>query len=562
MMDKRLLALVPEAMRHVVCAVAWKWAGLVANICLALGVAQLLADVLAGVAPDVALGAFLIALACVGKLVSTRGMEHESFRASQDVKRKLRRTILEKLLRLGQGFDRVVSTAEAVQLSVEGCEQLETYFGQYLPQLFYAVLAPVTLFVVVAPMDLAAALVLLLFVPLIPLAIVAVQKIAKRILSQHWDQYTQLGDFFLENLQGLTTLKIYQADAAKHAEMNKEAEHFRIVTMEVLSMQLNSIIVMDIVALGGAAAGIAVALASLAAGHITLFEALLVVLLSADFFLPMRQLGSYFHVAMNGIAASGKIFHLLELPESEERRGVPEAGSVPTFEHVSFSYDGERCVLEGVSLDVAPKGVTAIVGISGLGKSMLCRLLMRFWDVDAGAIRIGDADIREIRTGHLRDMESFVEQDTVLFHESIRQNLLIAKPDAMDAELAEACRKASVLGFIRSLPQGFDTMVGELGDTLSGGGRQRLGLAPAFLPETPFILLDEPTSILDALNEGAVLKALDEQRGTRMVILISHRPSTVTIADRTIALDQGRVSQARISIRSTTYESKVQACGA
>lgn len=320
MMDKRLLELVPEAMRHVICAVAWKWAGLVANICLDWGVVLLLADVLAGVAPDIAPCAFLIVVACIGKLVSTRGMEHESFCASQDVKRKLRCTILEKLLRLGPGFDREVLTAEAVQLSVEGCEQLETYFGQYLPQLFYAVLAPVTLFVVIAPMDIATALVLLVFVPLIPLVIVVVQKIAKRILSQYWGQYTQLGDSFLENLQGLTTLKIYQADAAKHEEMNKEAEYFRIVTMKVLSMQLNSIIVMDIVALGGAVAGIWVALSALAAGTISIFQALAIVLLSADFFLPMRQLGSFCHVAMNGIAASGKIFRLLDLPSLRRRK--------------------------------------------------------------------------------------------------------------------------------------------------------------------------------------------------------------------------------------------------
>ena len=312
MMDKRLLAFVPEAMRHVILAVAWKWAGLLSNICLVWGVASVLAAALEGAAVPYGMAAILIAVACVGKAISVWAQERESFAASQDVKRKLRRAILEKLLRLGPAYDRQVSTAEVVQLSVEGCEQLETYFGQYLPQLFYSVLAPVTLFVVIAPMDLAAAIVLL-----IPLTIVAVQKIAKRILSAYWDQYTELGDSFLENLGGLTTLKIYGADGARHEAMNKEAEHFRIVTMKVLSMQLNFIIVMDIVALGGAAAGVWVALSALAAGTVTIFQALAIVLLSADFFLPMRQLGSFFHVAMNGIAASDKIFRLLELADAD-----------------------------------------------------------------------------------------------------------------------------------------------------------------------------------------------------------------------------------------------------
>ena len=371
MMDKRLLALVPEAMRHVILAVAWKWAGLLSNICLVWGVASVLAAALEGTAVPYGMAAILIAVACVGKAISVWAQERESLAASQDVKRKLRRAILEKLLRLGPAYDRQVSTAEVVQLSVEGCEQLETYFGQYLPQIFYSVLAPVTLFVVIAPMDLAAAIVLLVFVPLIPLTIVAVQKIAKRILSAYWDQYTELGDSFLENLEGLTTLRIYGADGARHEAMNREAEHFRIVTMKVLSMQLNSIIVMDIVALGGAAAGIWVALSALAAGTITIFQTLAIVLLSADFFLPMRQLGSFFHVAMNGIAASGKIFRLLEFPEPEKKEGIPAKGSVPVLEDVSFSYDGEREVLHDISLTVTPTGVTAIVGLSGSGKSSL-----------------------------------------------------------------------------------------------------------------------------------------------------------------------------------------------
>ncbi len=547
MMDERLLALVPEAMRHVICAVAWKWAGLVANICLAWGVALLLADVLAGVAPDIALCAFLIVVACIGKLVSTRGMEHESFCASQDVKRKLRRTILEKLLRLGPGFDREVLTAEAVQLSVEGCEQLETYFGQYLPQLFYAVLAPVTLFVVIAPMDIATALVLLVFVPLIPLVIVAVQKIAKRILSQYWDQYTQLGDSFLENLQGLTTLKIYQADAAKHEEMNKEAEHFHIVTMKVLSMQLNSIIVMDIVALGGAAAGISVALGALQAGRITLFEALLVVLVSADFFLPMRQLGSYFHVAMNGIAASGKIFSLLGLPEPAARHGVPVEGSVPTFEGVGFSYDGERTVLEDVSLEVAPQGVTAIVGLSGSGKSTIASLMAGKLAGYAGSIRYGKQELSDIDPEALASHVTTVGVGSYLFAGTVRENLLLAKPKVTDEELWRALQAASLDGYLRT-QEGLETKLMQDAANLSGGQRQRLAYARVWLHDSDLFIFDEATSNIDAESEATMLSSIYGLAEDHAVVLIAHRLANVVQAQRIYVMDQGRI------VESGTHE--------
>lgn len=538
MMDKRLLALVPEAMRHVILAVAWKWVGLVANICLVWGVALLLDGAVSGMVPDIALCCTLIVAACIGKLVSVRGAEHESFAASQDVKRKLRRTILEKLLRLGPAYDEKVTTAEVVQLSVEGTEQLETYFGQYLPQLFYSVLAPVTLFVVVAPMDLAAALVLLVFVPLIPLTIVAVQKIAKRILSQYWDQYTQLGDSFLENLQGLTTLKIYEADAARHEAMNREAEHFRVVTMKVLSMQLNSIIVMDIVALGGAAAGISVALGALAAGTISLFQAFAIVLLSADFFLPMRQLGSFFHVAMNGIAASGKIFRLLELPEPEERTGIPAKGSVPELRDVSFSYDGEREVLHKVSLSVAPRGVTAIVGLSGSGKSTIASLVAGKLSGYEGDIRYGELSLEEIGTEALFRHLTTVGTASYLFAGTVRENLLLAKPEATDDELWEALSAASLAGYLRS-QQGLDTVLSQDASNLSGGQRQRLAFARAWLHGSSVYVFDEATSNIDAESEATMLSSIFEVAKDHAVILIAHRLANVVGAARIYVMDKG-----------------------
>ncbi len=547
MMDKRLLALVPEAMRHVILAVAWKWAGLLSNICLVWGVASVLAAALEGTAVPYGMAAILIAVACVGKAISVWAQERESLAASQDVKRKLRRAILEKLLRLGPAYDRQVSTAEVVQLSVEGCEQLETYFGQYLPQIFYSVLAPVTLFVVIAPMDLAAAIVLLVFVPLIPLTIVAVQKIAKRILSAYWDQYTELGDSFLENLEGLTTLKIYGADGARHEAMNREAEHFRIVTMKVLSMQLNSIIVMDIVALGGAAAGIWVALSALAAGTITIFQALAIVLLSADFFLPMRQLGSFFHVAMNGIAASGKIFRLLELPEPEKKEGIPAKGSVPVLEDVSFSYDGEREVLHDVSLSVAPRGVTAIVGLSGSGKSTIAGLLAGRLTGYEGHIRYGALELAGADPAAMAKHVTTVGVGAYLFAGTVRENLAMAKPEATDEEMWDALRAASLDGFLRT-QEGLETKLTQDGQNLSGGQRQRLAFARAYLHGSDLYIFDEATSNIDAESESVLLFSIYGLAETHPVVMIAHRLANVVDAEKIYAMDQGRV------VESGTHE--------
>ncbi len=547
MMDKRLLALVPEAMRHVILAVAWKWAGLLSNICLVWGVASVLAAVLEGTAVPYGMAAILIAVACVGKAISVWAQERESFAASQNVKRKLRRAILEKLLRLGPAYDRQVSTAEVVQLSVEGCEQLETYFGQYLPQLFYSVLAPVTLFVVIAPMDLAAAIVLLVFVPLIPLTIVAVQKIAKRILSAYWGQYTELGDSFLENLEGLTTLKIYGADGARHEAMNKEAEHFRIVTMKVLSKQLNSIIVMDIVALGGAAAGIWVALSALAAGTITIFQTLAIVLLSADFFLPMRQLGSFFHVAMNGIAASGKIFRLLELPEPEKKEGIPAKDSVPALEDVSFSYDGEREVLHDISLTVAPTGITAIVGLSGSGKSTVSALMGGRLTGYKGHIRYGALELADADSAALAEHVTMVGVGAYLFAGTVCENLGMAKADATDEEMWEALQAASLDGFLRT-QEGLETKLTQDGQNLSGGQRQRLAFARAYLHGSDLYIFDEATSNIDAESESVLLFSIYGLAETHPVVMIAHRLANVVDAEKIYVMDQGRV------VESGTHE--------
>lgn len=540
MMDKRLLALVPEALRHVLATVAWQWVGLVGNVALVWVIARVVSSLVTGVAvPQVAWP--LLAAGVVLRVVAARFAARESFAASQDVKRVLRRRIYEKLLAMGPGYTDQVPTAEVVQLSVEGCEQLETYFGQYLPQLFYAVLAPVTLFAVVAPVSLPAAAVLLLCVPLIPATIVAVQKVAKRILGKYWDQYAELGDSFLENLQGLTTLKIYQADAARHEAMNQEAERFRTITMKVLSMQLNSIIVMDIVALGGAVAGIAVALFATAAGAIDLFGCLFVVLISADFFLPMRQLGSYFHVAMNGMAASEKIFRLLELPEPPARTLAPKAGDAFCLRDVTFGYVPEREVLHGVGLEVPACGMTAIVGESGSGKSTIAALLCGRLPGYSGEALLGEAQVRDLDPAALARYVTYVGLGARLFAGTVRDNLLMAAPCASEEELWAALKTANLADYLRG-QEGLDTRLTEGAANLSGGQRQRLALARAVLHKTPVYVFDEATSNVDVESEEAIMAAVRNLAATHAVVLISHRLANVTDAQRIYVMERGRVA--------------------
>lgn len=536
-MDKRLLALVPEAMRHVLATVAWQWVGLLGNAAVVWVIARTLAALaVGGTVPASALA--ILSSGIVARAISARLASRESFIASQGVKKTLRRRIYEKLLALGPDYVEAVPTAEVVQLSVEGCEQLETYFGQYLPQLFYAVLAPATLFFMVAPVCLPAAVVLLLCVPLIPVTIVAVQKVAKRILGDYWDQYAELGDSFLENLQGLTTLKIYQADAARHEAMNAEAERFRVVTMKVLSMQLNSIIVMDIIALGGAVAGMAVALAFAAAGAVDLFGCLFIILISADFFLPMRQLGSYFHVAMNGIAASEKIFRLLGLPDPAPRPLLPERGDHFSMGRVSFSYEEGRRVLDKVDIDVPSVGLTAIVGESGSGKSTVAALLSGRYDGYEGNVFLGGKQVRDIDRAALARYVTVVGLQARLFAGTVADNLRMAAPDATDEELWQALELARLADFLRE-QDGLATRLAENAANLSGGQRQRLSLARAILHNSPVYIFDEATSNVDVESEQDIMDAICGLARYKAVVVISHRLVNAVPARRIYVLDHG-----------------------
>ena len=378
MINKKLLSFDRKALRYVGLNVLFQWLGMLCNVVLVMTVSRLIGGVFAGSLTGNALwqGMLLCLLTVPVRYGLTLCASDMSDRASKDVKRTLRSSIYAKLTRLGAGYSETVATSEAVMLASEGVEQIDTYFAKYLPQLFYSLLAPVTLFVLLVGVHARSAILLLCCVPLIPLSIVAVQKFAKKLLNKYWGEYTTLGDSFLENIQGLTTLKIYQADGWKHEEMNAQAERFRKITMKVLTMQLNSVTLMDLMAYGGAGLGIISAASAFAKGQLSLTSALTILLLAADFFLPLRLLGSYFHIAMNGAASAEKIFRLLSAQEPEDgEKTADPADSTLALEHVTFGYEKERTILHDVSLTIPQGSFVSLVGESGCGKSTIAAIL-------------------------------------------------------------------------------------------------------------------------------------------------------------------------------------------
>lgn len=544
MIDKRLIALVPESRRYIAANVALQWVALGANILLVGAVSGLLATLWQGHVTATRLGgtAALALAALAVRFVCAVGAARMSYLSSKTVKARLRTLLYEKLLRLGTAYREEVQTSAVVQVAVEGVDQLEIYFGQYLPQFFYAMLAPLTLFAVLAPIDAASAAVLLVCVPLIPAAIAAVQTWAKKLLGRYWGQYTALGDTFLENLQGLTTLKIYEADDRKNTEMNAQAEAFRKITMRVLTMQLNSITIMDLIAYGGAAAGMVLAVSRFAAGAVSLQGCLMILLLAADFFLPMRLLGSFFHVAMNGMAASEKIFRLLDTPERPRGKQPVPRDCTLALDGVIFAYDPERPVLQGVTMEFTRGSFTAIAGESGCGKSTVAALLTGRRRCRQGQVTIGGIPLDQVAEESLGRTVTYLSHNSYLFKGTVRENLTMAAPGTDDAALWAVLEKVRLADFLRT-GQGLDTPLAEKGANLSGGQCQRLALARALLHDSPVYIFDEATSNIDVESENDIMALIRELARTKTVILISHRLANSTGADRIYVMDGGRVVQ-------------------
>ena len=563
MINKRLISTVKDSRKYIVRNVVAQWCSLIANIIMMIGITRLFSDIYNktySVKSMCVISGIIITVAIVQFICSIISAKM-SYLSSKSVKKTLREKIYLKLLSLGAAYKESVKTSEVVQVAVEGCDQLETYFGAYLPQFFYAMLAPLTLFIVLMFVNIPSAVVLLICVPMIPVSIAVVQTWAKKLLSKYWGQYTALGDTFLENLQGLTTLKIYQADEFKNKQMNEESEKFRKITMKVLTMQLNSITIMDLIAYGGAALGVIMAATQFRSGNISIAGAMLIIMLSADFFIPLRRLGSYFHIAMNGMAASDKIFKLLdyeediskencinELQRLEENRkeitkcNFPKDASI-ICRNLSFSYkdNPDKEIINNANLRFTKGSLTALVGESGCGKSTIAAILMGRNKGYKGSISVDDIELSYIAEESLMKNVTYISHQSFLFKGTVKDNLIMAKNDATDDELWNVLNRVNLGDFLRS-ENGLDTKLTEEGRNFSGGQRQRLALARALLHNSSYYIFDEATSNIDVESEDLIMQLIYELAKDKTVIMISHRLANVENADCIYVLDKGNVA--------------------
>lgn len=546
MIKTRLINQVPSSKKYIALTVFAQWLKACANIVMMFIFSDLIGKILDGkvinftsALPSVFGILFVMVLRYLCGFFSSK----TSFYASGEVKKVLRQKMYKKLTRIGASYNERVSTSEVIQVFVEGIDQLELYFGKYLPQFFFAMLAPLNLFIVLSFVSLKASVILLFCVPLIPISIVAVQKIAKKLLSKYWGIYTNLGDTFLENIQGLTTLKVYQADEKKNIEMNAKAEEFRKITMKVLTMQLNSVSVMDIIAYGGSAVGVVVAIIQVKNGIITLPEAFLIIMLAAEFFLPLRLLGSFFHVAMNGMAASDKLFNILDMPEEE--RGSKEPSSFEKniiIDNLSFSYDGDKTVLNGISTVIDNNSLVSIVGESGCGKSTLAGLLCGISKGYNGSITIDGVEIKDIDETVILQNITSVNFNSYIFAGTVKDNLVIADKNASEEKMIDALKAVNLWSFLAE-NDGLETKLNQQGSNFSGGQRQRLAIARALMHNTPIYIFDEVTSNIDAESENDIMAVIHNMAKNKTIILISHRLKNVKPSDKIILLDEGKIEE-------------------
>lgn len=545
MIKTRLLKLLSSGKKYIAYNIIWQWLALISQIVAVFQIGKIAESVykkqidtkLIGISGVV----FIVVI--VVRFICEKQIAKYTYKASVDVKITLRKAIYEKMLRLGSNYREKVSTSEVMQVATEGVEQLEVYFGKYISQLIYSLLAPITLFIVLCRINLSACIVLLVCVPLIPMSIVFVQKIAKKLLSKYWGSYTQLGDSFLENLQGLTTLKIYQADEKKSKEMDEEAQRFRKITMKVLTMQLNSTSVMDIIAYGGAAVGMIVTIVQYFNGNVSISGAITIILLASEFFIPLRLLGSYFHIAMNGMTASDKIFAILDLPEesSKDKLEISDCKNIK-LENVEFSYDGSRKILDGINMELEKGKFISIVGESGCGKSTIAGLILGKNKNYKGSIRIDETELTDINEQSLMQQIVLVSHNSYLFKGTVEENLKMGKSDATKEEMEAALRKVNLLGFINS-EEGLNTKIAEQGSNLSGGQCQRLAMARAILKDAKMYIFDEATSNIDAESEELIMEVIHKLAQTKTIILISHRLANVVNSDCIYMLKNGKITE-------------------
>ena len=541
MLDKRLLELIGRDKKYIVYAVLLNVCSMLVNTLITAGVCYAVYLVYSN-ARDIRYlyPALTIVLGALARYALMRALGECTSGLGGSVKRELRDKTYDKIMRLGVRSSGDMSVAGLTQISLEGVEQLDTYYSQYLPQFFYSMAAPVLLFAICAPIDWKTALVLLACVPLIPVSIVAVSKYAKKVFAKYWGRYTSMGDSFLDSVQGLKELKIFGADGARHKQMNESSEEFRKITMKVLVMQLMSTTIMDLVAYGGAGAGIALAVWAGVNG-LEPAKVLFLTLVAAEFFLPLRALGSAFHVAMNGASAGRKILELLSLPEPVWGDKKAESASLE-LKRVTFSYAQGKEVLKDIDMYFPEKSLTAIVGESGSGKSTCVSLLMGAIRADKGEVLVGGTPIGELDRADYYLHLGIVSYNTYIFNDSVRNNFLAYAPSATDEEMYKALEEVALDTFIRE-EGGLDKVISEDGVNISGGQRQRLALAVNLLADKSVYIFDEATSNIDGESEALIMRGVKKLASRATVVLISHRMANVAGADNIYVLDGGRVAE-------------------
>ena len=546
MIDKKLLALLGDNKKYIFYAVGLMIVGLFANlsitasICYAIQYAAEYASS-GSDAQGFILPAIVVVIAMVIRYVTSRRIGDLKDTLGRNVKKDLRQKIYDKIIKLGVRTTDNMSMAGLTQLSMEGVEQLDLYYSAYIPQFFYAMIAPIILFVVTVRINWAVALVLLACVPLIPMSIIAVSRYAKKIFAKYWGKYTSMGDSFLDSVQGLKELKIFQADAAQNIKMNETSEEFRKITMKVLVMQLASTTIMDMVAYGGAGLGIALTINAVVNGNLSAYAALFLILVAVDFFLPLRAFGSAFHIAMNGASAGNKILSLLAQPDPVWGSETVDNTEI-TVKDVTFSYDGTRDVLKHASMNFGSTGMYAIVGESGSGKSTVVNLLLGAYHPQQGSILVGNKPLETLSRESYYSHISVVSYNTYIFNETIRQNFMLAKADVTEDEIFTALKKVNLYDFIIE-NGGLDKVITEDAANISGGQKQRLALAINLVANKDIYIFDEATSNIDIESEAIIMNNIKELSKEKSVIVISHRLANVIAADTIYYIEDGEVKE-------------------
>ncbi len=556
MINSELSKYIGKTSKYIGLGIFARWLRLLCNIGFAFIFAYLLERLIsAGEIQNIPAAVLAtLAIACL-KYFLAKWIAFENSKVVDEVKLNLRKSVYQKILDFGTSYTDQISTAKSVQLGVENVEQLETYYGGYITQFYYSFIAAITLFLTIAPYDLKIGAVILVISFVIPMFLTVLLNMVRKVQKKYWKSYGDVGALFLDSLQGLTTLKVFGADEARAAEMDKKAEYFRNDTMRVLRTQLNSINVVDLLCYGGAAAAVILAVSGVAGGRLDLFSGILIIILSAEFFIPMRQLTAFFHVAMGGVAAGEQILEFLkrEVPIYSGKAEFAEFSDITT-KKLRFSYSEDKDVLKDISIKVKKSGMVALVGVSGCGKSTLASILAGELPVQDGMVFYGDADINSIDRAKLTSAVTRISHSGYLFRGDVRSNLLMGKSDASDEMMIDALKEVNLWEFLESV-RGLDTKIASGGVNLSGGQAQRLSLARALLHDSKVYIFDEAASNVDMESEEIILKTIANIAKTKTVIYISHRLRSIVASDNIYVFDSGKI------VEEGTHEQLMQQGG-